>query len=849
MGNGGGPLSLLMRIHADPSAAQDALDSFKDKVGATTSAIGGNFQGLNSILESTLGSFSGFATLGIGAVTAVGGALFGLAEKFANTAQQINQMSIMTGISAGNLSVLRLASDEAGVSFEGATRGLIMFSRNIAMAQRGSKLQVDAFKDLGISLKDNEKHWRSADDILPEVTEKLGKMEAGSRRTADTAALFGARLGLMLLPAMQLVGREGFERVREEAQKLGLYFDKQGIADANTFKVGISELQEQFEGLELGLGKRLLPAFTELAAVLLNVHPINAWIDAFTLLSTPIRLVVEDVMALYDAFKAVYDASHFDFSAAGTDMKEAWEHFKEPLTSNIGALKDLNKQYRDLKEGVPATVSALKLLGDAMTAAAGKGGTEAITKTKDALADLIQKEREESEELATTSGKLDEHAQKLAALKLAYEREVDAIHKAAKATKNYKEETEALSLAFENYQTKIRQYLEGAAKGEAEFAEELEQETLKMQGAAPAYIEFLARLFEIQQKYGDTDKAVQLATLALEKYNLAVLASAYDASNLALQTNAMTNALLAGAGGPPGLAATEHLQLMGLALHDATLQAANFSPFPLKVGVGLERMAHGFREVIGPPHGVQGLKQGLRDLVSGYDITILAIERFINEHKKLKEAVTGVDEALHNMSFDLGNLGGYSDRAVRHIQQLVQAAQQLAAAADTGDPSKMIAAQVQVGLSLIQSYKARAIIESIYYAAKAVAAFAGGDFWQGALYAESSALFALAAGQAKHTTPGAGGGGGAGAGGAGGGGGGGGQAGGIFTAGASGSPGAGTAAAAPSGSVKVIVIPAAPHEASQHIINLLNTGQQLFGQRLVASQAKITSTVGQGGSR
>jgi ABC-type transporter Mla subunit MlaD len=248
------------------------------------------------------------------------------------------------------------------------------------------------------------------------------------------------------------------------------------------------------------------------------------------------------------------------------------------------------------------------------------------------------------------------------------------------------------------------------------------------------------------------------------------------------------------------------------------------------------------------------LKQAFLEIVKGSNADITA-------YKQLNTVLGGLHDAMETFQADANGLGNVSQKAAQHIEALLTQAQKLAAAADTDDPQKMVQAQVEAGLSLIKSYKTRAIIESVYYAAKSVAAFAGGDFWQGAMYAESSALFAIAAGQSRHQAGGSNAGGsgnyGGGAGGTGGGVNAGGGYGGSFGGNplaeqaASGSPG-GSASAGSGGTVlggATIHIVTSDRAHAQLLVRVLKVGVEHYGMSLGSTSTRTTPTVGQGSSR
>ena len=122
-----------------------------------------------------------------------------------------------------------------------------------------------------------------------------------------------------------------------------------------------------------------------------------------------------------------------------------------------------------------------------------------------------------------------------------------------------------------------------------------------------------------------------------------------------------------------------------------------------------------------------------------------------------KIAVDGLAASMENAG---GKSGAFSQKMLQAAQSMVAMAKQAQDAADKGetvDPKQQVAGMVQIAAAAILTYKERAIVESVYYAAKSVAAFAAQDYWAGAEYALASGLFAEAAGTASKASGSAGG--------------------------------------------------------------------------------------------
>ncbi len=159
-------------------------------------------------------------------------------------------------------------------------------------------------------------------------------------------------------------------------------------------------------------------------------------------------------------------------------------------------------------------------------------------------------------------------------------------------------------------------------------------------------------------------------------------------------------------------------------------------------------------------------------LIQGYDklISVLSDEKAASASKTqvgtVASAANFAKIAIDGLAASFENAGGKSSAASQKFLQSAQAMAQMAQKAqddadkgETVDPKQQIAGMVQIAAAAILTYKERAIIESVYYAAKSVAAFAMQDYWAGAEFALASGLFAEAAGTSSKASSGGGGGG------------------------------------------------------------------------------------------
>jgi len=169
---------------------QQLVDKLKSSVSSTDAEFGkatksaGKFSaGVKGLGTSIVGMAGGVAT----AATAI--AALGL--KIINTADNIQDMSDATGISAGRLLNFKQSLIEAGGSAEDMEKMTAKLSVTLGDAAQGNEKTRKTFKDLGIALGDANGKLRSTDELLPEILSALGKIEDPAVRAATAVDLLG----------------------------------------------------------------------------------------------------------------------------------------------------------------------------------------------------------------------------------------------------------------------------------------------------------------------------------------------------------------------------------------------------------------------------------------------------------------------------------------------------------------------------------------------------------------------------------------------------------------------------------------------------------------------------------
>lgn len=175
----------------------------QDKTGAAFKSVKGGLDSIGNTVGMVTGKIAGLTAVltAIGGVTQIKGLI--------DSADQMNKLSQKTGIAVTELSSLSNTADLAGVSNEQLGSALVKLNKSIAEAAAGSKEQSEAFKNLGINVKDANGNIRPTADILGDVAGAFGSAADGATKTQYAMALFG-KAGADLIPFLNL-GKQGIK--------------------------------------------------------------------------------------------------------------------------------------------------------------------------------------------------------------------------------------------------------------------------------------------------------------------------------------------------------------------------------------------------------------------------------------------------------------------------------------------------------------------------------------------------------------------------------------------------------------------------------------------------------------
>lgn len=313
------PLSVIIRgvdrVTAPMRAIAGAVGRFDKMIGAKFRAFGDKM-GL-PVLTAAAGRFGNalgdlgarLLKVGAGITAVVGLAVAGawrVVSSFAEAGGEINDVSRSIGISAEKLQEWRYAAKQNGVEIEEFDRGVQILSRNLGKAFRG-KGPADLLQAMGVKLKGVNGQFRTTEELLPQIADKLAKIKNPATRAAAAAELFG-RSGVALLP-MLLDGSKGLADYAKRARELGIVLSNEAVAQTDEFGDKVDDAKAALTGMRNTIGTALLPVLTKLTERftdwLINIRPrLQAWFENF---ATNLPSQIEGLIKLFDDLREKVD--------------------------------------------------------------------------------------------------------------------------------------------------------------------------------------------------------------------------------------------------------------------------------------------------------------------------------------------------------------------------------------------------------------------------------------------------------------------------------------------------------------------------------------------------------------
>jgi len=271
----------ISSINASMTIVQERLTLLEEKMGAT--AVASKEMGAKTMAGGMLMAQ---------ALTMVGMKAIHFAKdtvgKFGEVGGETLKMKRVLGGTAEEMSRLRFTGEELGVSTDQISVGMKVLSKNIINNSKN-------IQGMGVDFRDSSGKIKSTTQILSEVGDHFKTMPNGVQKTAEAVKLFG-RSGTSLIPLLNQ-GSEGMKKFAEESDKLGLTMSQKDLDASRKFSLQTKEMHASLEGLQVTIGRAVVPALTAIA------RAVTAFLANNRVLVITILAVVTALGAMFLAMK------------------------------------------------------------------------------------------------------------------------------------------------------------------------------------------------------------------------------------------------------------------------------------------------------------------------------------------------------------------------------------------------------------------------------------------------------------------------------------------------------------------------------------------------------------------
>ena len=308
---------LFGSIFVDNEEANKSISKTEEKAQSLGSRLG---EGVKTAAKWG----AGLAAAGATAVTG----MIALANKTAESADEIDKMAERTGIGRERLQELRYAAGQSDVEFSVLEKAVKKMSETSVLAADGSKKASEAFDMLGISLHNTDGTLKSTNQLFEESMNALADMEEGVQRNYIGNQIFGRGFTEML-PLLN-AGSDGIQELSDRAHELGLVMSEEAVIANVKFGDTMADIKDSFGAVFMHITNQFLP--------ILQVF-IDFILDNMPQIQAVFTVVFNTIGMLASSFIEVIQWIIGWVQQWVTDNAEQLEHIKNLFMSFFTAVK------------------------------------------------------------------------------------------------------------------------------------------------------------------------------------------------------------------------------------------------------------------------------------------------------------------------------------------------------------------------------------------------------------------------------------------------------------------------------------------------------------------------------
>lgn len=241
-----------------------------DEVGTEMQQSGQDAASFGDILKANVISdaiMKGLDLL-VDGIKKVAGAMKDAITESAKFADDINTLSVTTGISTDTLQEWQYMQGLTDVSLDTMTGSLTKLTKNMLSAKDGTGTAAESFEALGISVTDSNGELRDNETVFYEIIDALGQMSNETERDATSMTIFG-KSAQDLNPIIEL-GADGMKAFADEAHDMGYVLDSDALSSLGGVQDSMDRLTATSDSLKNQLGLALAPTIENLSGELID---------------------------------------------------------------------------------------------------------------------------------------------------------------------------------------------------------------------------------------------------------------------------------------------------------------------------------------------------------------------------------------------------------------------------------------------------------------------------------------------------------------------------------------------------------------------------------------------------
>lgn len=384
-------------------------DKFRE-LGAKISQSGDKFKEFGSKIGA-IGKKIGAAYTAIaGTITAISAVVINGANKYAEYGDRIDKMSQKIGMSTKNFQEWDYIMSQNGGNVESLQMGFKSLANQMNGVQKGSKTSIEAFKNLGVSVKNTNGTFRTQDEVFNDAIAALQKIQDPTKKAILGNQLFG-RSFIEMKPLLNQ-SAEAIDELRKKANQKGLVISDTDIKNAVNYKDTMDTFSRMFEAKFASVMMKIMPDISKsledimelmeqnqdvfdtigeslkwtIATALPAVINSIVWLaDMLGNLGGIIGTFIGNILALPDNLSIMTSTAMTNiqilFINAGKLLSEIGEKIKAVFQSAISFVLNLLQSVIEKVSGVIATLGQIKNFGGIGNIAKGlaetaKGGSD-----------------------------------------------------------------------------------------------------------------------------------------------------------------------------------------------------------------------------------------------------------------------------------------------------------------------------------------------------------------------------------------------------------------------------------------------------------------------------------------